>query len=114
MGPTGQMEHESGGSEYLKENSCPEGVGSAWKSSMINQEGTPWLRALGIWGFAIGLFIELLKGLQWVVSQDYCRLRSRCAASPRGPPDLYVFNHLTPAFYSLRLHNLSHCDRDGS
>jgi len=89
MGLTGQMEHENGGSEYLKENSCLEGAGS-WEGSMMNREGSPWLRALGVRGFVLDLCIELLKGLQWTVSQDYCRLGTLCGP-PRNHPNLYVF-----------------------
>ena len=40
------------------------GAGSAWESSMINREGSPWLRALGVRGLVLGLCIELLKGLR--------------------------------------------------
>jgi len=72
-GLAGQMEHENGSSEYLKENSSLEGAGSAWEGSMI-KEGSPWLRVLGVKGFVLDLCIKLLKGLQWTVSQDYCRL----------------------------------------
>jgi len=67
-GLTGQMEHENGGSEYLKKNSSLEGAGSAWEGSMMNREGSPWLRALGVRGFVLDLCIELLKGLQWTAS----------------------------------------------